>query len=138
MIQLLLHLFGDYFLQSDWMALDKDKDDWRCFVHVILYTFPFLLITQSTPVLFIILSTHFFIDRYGLVKYLIYLKNHINPSFSYYPWKYCNETGYLDKVGRTGNNIDPCIRPKFITVWLYIISDNTLHLACNFFALHKL
>lgn len=131
MNQLLLHILGDYFLQSDWIALNKSKKSLQCLIHCIIYTIPFLVLTQSIWALLFIFGSHFIFDRFSLVKYIIWLKNHLNPTFSYYPFDKCSVTGYYDDWN--SSNVDS--RPKFITTWLYIISDNSVHLACNLFAL---
>lgn len=38
MTQLLLHLWGDYILQSDWMATNKTRNHWAAAVHAGCYT----------------------------------------------------------------------------------------------------
>lgn len=149
---LLCHLLGDYVLgQSDWMAMNKNKQTIPCLVHVLLYTSFFLLLTVSWKALLFIAATHFIIDRFPIiVKRIIWLKNHLNPTLSYPPFEYCDTTGYYDDspyntkkielrfVGQ--NKIQDGIeygQPRlfFITMWLYIITDNTLHLICNLIAL---
>ena len=168
MNQLLCHLFGDFFLQSDWMALNKSKRSWPCLVHVCLYALPFLLLTHSWKALAIIAGTHFIIDRFGVARYLIWLKNHLD-LHGFPPWKLCSRTGYFDErtedeftvnfttaLSQSGNVVVPpkefdekmdllqaymaakkthAPRPLFITVWLTIIADNSLHLFFNFLAL---
>lgn len=59
MEQLLIHLFGDYFLQTDKQALNKKKSSWQCFLHILTYSLPFLLIGSWKAVL-VIGITHFF------------------------------------------------------------------------------
>ncbi len=144
MLQLLIHLLGDFVLQSDYMALKKNENTTRCFIHVVLYTIPFLILTLAWKALLVIFVTHFLIDRFGLPKYLIYAKNHINPQLRYHPWKFCNKTGYFDTpINSVDDFVDRRylvdseeeIRPIWITVWLYIITDNGLHLAFNYLAL---
>jgi len=136
MEQIIAHMFGDYILQSDWMAINKSKKTWPCVVHVVLYTACFLFITTSVKALVIIAITHFVIDRFGLARYLVWLKNHIAPKSymktfkdcdiewqrRYQPWRNCTMTGYDDS------------RPVWLTVWLTIAADNTLHLLCNYAA----
>jgi len=143
MEQLLIHTFGDYVFQSDWMALNKGKRSIPCLVHVLLYTACFLLLTTSWKALLVIGGTHFIIDRFPvIVRKLIWYKNHINPTMSY-PWyEYCDSTGYFDdspyntcqegQVGFGGK------RHFYITIWLYIITDNLLHLSINYMALKYL
>lgn len=134
MNQLLAHLIGDYFLQSDYCALNKTKRHFPCFLHCVLYTLPFLFLTQNFWALFLIFFTHFIEDRWSLIKYVIWFKNHINPKLSYYSFDKCSVTGYYD----TWLNENYEARPKFITTWLYIISDNAYHLLCNFLILKYL
>lgn len=115
MIQLLLHLLGDYFLQNDWMALNKSKYNllgwYTCLLHCWLYAFPFGMYYQSWSIFTLVFATHFLIDKFGLAVYVTRLMN----------W---NWDGYL------GFDED---RPKFITVWIHIIRDNSMHIACNYF-----
>lgn len=128
MEQLLVHLAADYYFQSDWMALNKNKCSIPCLVHCLLYTLPFLLLTQNILALTLIFATHFIQDRWGIIKYLIWYKNRIGPDWSYPSYDKCSVTGYYDDW----TNECKTARPKFITTWLYIISDNTYHLICNF------
>ncbi len=135
--QLLAHFWGDYILQSDWMALNKSRENKPCLVHVTLYTLCFLFVTTSWKALLVIWLTHFWIDRFGLARYLVWAKNHMGPIVSpasqneapvywnsrYPSWEMCKKTGYEDA------------RPMWITVWLTIVADNTLHVTCNYLAI---
>jgi len=132
MEQLLIHLFGDYWLQSDWMALNKTKQTLPCSVHCFIYTLPFLLFTDNILALFLIFATHFVEDRWSLVKYFIWFKNHANPTLTYPSFDKCSVTGYYD----TWNPDNKDGRPNWITTWLYIITDNSYHLLCNFLILN--
>ena len=142
MEQLLAHLVGDYCLQSDWMANKKTSSSWPAFVHAIVYTLPFLLLTQEHLALWFICATHFAIDRWRLAKYVCYVKNFLAPRKTvtdvppppdmdgaqeierwWYSWKECTATGYHRD------------RPAWLAVWLLIITDNTMHLLCNYAAL---
>ena len=130
---LLCHFVGDYYLQSDWMALNKNKQTIPCLVHVILYTLCFLPFV-SWPALAVIGVSHFIIDRFS-IKRFIWFKNHLNPKFEYPPFDQCNITGYYDKRvdeldAKTLATYGPG-RPVHLTLMLYIVSDNTLHLICN-------
>lgn len=49
MPQLLAHLFGDYILQSDWMANNKTKWSWPALVHALLYSLCFVPMLWTTP-----------------------------------------------------------------------------------------
>jgi len=116
MIELILHLWGDYIIQNNWMATNKTKytlEGWiACLVHCITYTLPFLLLTSSWKALLIIFITHFFIDKFRLAIYLTKLKN----------WSF-TPTGF------------PIETPAYITFWLVIIIDNILHITINYLTL---
>lgn len=115
--QLLAHVVGDYFLQSDYMALNKKDRVLPCLAHVLLYTLPFLLLTTSAAALAVIAGTHFAIDHWNLARYPIWLKNKVLGGSK--PWKDCQMTGF-----------DP-ERPIWLSVWLTIIVDNTIHIIIN-------
>ncbi len=124
MEQLLLHLFGDYITQSDWMAQNKTKASFPAFVHALVYSLPFLLLTMHIPALLCIVGTHFLIDRFRLARYVVFAKNFLG--WPWPKWNDCNATGY------------PSERPAWLAVWLLIIADNTLHLVINYAALRWL
>jgi len=145
MEQLLCHVFADYCTQSDWMALNKSKRTWPCLVHVLLYTACFLVLTTSWKALLVIGGVHFLLDRFPIIiKRLIWSKNHLNPNGTYPPFEYCNTTGYYDdspyNTVPTGLFVGKENQPRHfcITVWLYIITDNFLHLLTNYLALKYL
>lgn len=114
--QIVAHLVGDYILQSHWMATEKTKQHVAAAVHAVCYTLPFALITQSTAALAIICGTHFLIDRYRLARFVVWIKNG--------PWLPQTATGYQDDV------------PPWLSVWLLIWADNTLHIIINGLAIH--
>ena len=126
MPQLLAHLFGDYLVQSDWMAIEKRRESYPCFVHCLFYTLCFWPLLWHDPfrwATLVIFGSHFLIDRFGLARYLVWAKNYLAPHGSNPPWRVCSATGY------------PPERPAWMTVWLTIVADNTLHLLCNYLAL---
>ena len=152
MIQLILHLIGDYLMQSDWMAQNKTKAFWPAYVHATVYALPFLMLPAAwhhheLPFV-VILLTHFLIDRYRLARYVVWAKNLLGPTVLWDcevydkgritadkvwhgwartpPFYVCKATGY------------PPSRPDWLAVWLLIIADNTLHLAINYAALRWL
>jgi hypothetical protein len=138
MEQLIAHLVGDYVLQSQWMANNKDRENLPCLLHCLLYTACFLALTGSWKALLVIGVTHFLIDRFRLVRYLIWAKNWLTP-LGYYPWSACQSTGYLDVEQDPIGLKEPWDqRPIWLRVWLLIITDNTLHLALNYAALKYL
>lgn len=112
----LAHLVGDYLIQSHWMATQKTSRMWPAIVHGVTYTLPYVFVTQSLTALAIIASTHVIIDRYRLAKHVVWAKNQIGPKSSRPPH---TATGYADDV------------PAWMSVWLLIIADNTLHLLIN-------
>lgn len=140
---ILAHFVGDYLLQSDWMAREKTHAILPALAHALTYTVPFLLLTRSIPALLFIGGTHFLIDRFRLARYVCWAKNWLAPWPVCHsgnlcgaktehephrvpptkPWRDCAATGY-----------DPD-RPLWLTLWLLIITDNTLHVICNTIAL---
>jgi len=136
MDQMILHLLGDYVTQSDWMAQTKTKRSWPALCHALLYGLPFLLIGSLGAVAVIVVS-HFAIDRWRLIRYVIWLKNHLSPRMTHdrraahvdvwwSSWNECRATGYHESS------------PAWLAVWLMIAADNTLHLAINAAALRWL
>jgi hypothetical protein len=121
MEQLLAHLVGDYMLQTDWMATQKTKKWYPAAVHAFFYTLSFFLLTNSALALFVIMVSHYFIDRYRLAVYFIFFKNKITSP--HLRWSDCKETGF------------PKSRPISLSRILVIITDNTIHLLINFAAL---
>ena len=109
--QLVIHAVGDYIIQNDWMAQNKTKRSWPCIVHVVTYTLPFLFLTQSWLALAVICGTHFLIDRFGLARYVVWIKNGW--------WHPLTAHGFAKE------------RPDFIAWWLLIIVDNILHVLIN-------
>ena len=144
--QLLCHLWGDFVVQTDWMAMNKSKRSIPCLVHVLIYTSMFLFLTTSWKALLVIGGTHYIIDRYpSIIRHIIWLKNHGNPKFRYPAFKYCDVTGYFDdcefnsaKPDFTTPNWYGQPRLFGVTIWLYIITDNLFHLTINFLALKYL
>lgn len=112
--QIVAHLVGDYILQSHWMAQNKAKQSFAAAVHAVSYTLPFLLLTQSIAAIAFIVGTHFLIDRFRLARFVVWFKN--GYAFS---GGIVTGTGYKDDV------------PPWLSVWLLIIADNTLHIICN-------
>jgi hypothetical protein len=124
MLQLLLHLIGDYLTQTDWMAKNKTKSSLAAGAHAVVYSIPFLILSPSISAFSVILTTHFLIDRFRLARFVVFAKNKItNPSLK---WSDCSATGYHKDD------------PAWLTVWLLIAADNTLHLTINYFALSYL
>lgn len=135
---LILHLVGDYVLQSHWMAQNKAQYTHAALAHAFCYSLPFLLIGSFSAVA-VIAASHFLVDRFRLARYVVWLKNTIlmppalRKEGNYYRaeeedwrWFHCRETGY------------PPNTPQWLAVGLLIVADNTIHLICNYAALHYL
>lgn len=117
---LLAHLFGDYVLQSHWMAQAKTSRWTPALLHAGVYTACYLPVTRSVVALVLIGGTHLVIDRYRLARYVVWAKNHLAPAGARPPaWAECSATGYAPDV------------PAWLAVWLLIVADNALHLAIN-------
>lgn len=176
MPQLLAHLFGDYLLQSDWMAQNKTKRGWPALVHALLYSLCFLWLCRVpvdysgwsfvpvgnqrwTPWL-VIFGTHFLIDRYRLARYVVWAKNWLGAPKVWIRTKAEHRaefgdnwhgnssvytTLYQEPVRRINAPLSACKRHGYaddsepwMSIWLLIIADNTLHLAINYAALRWL
>lgn len=115
MEQLIAHLVGDFILQTDKQAMTKKHDFKQALIHSITYTIPFLFITLSIPALLVICLTHAIIDHN---KFIEAFRRKLNGTTT--------ETGFAEE------------RPAFITIWINIIADNTLHLLINYLAIKYL
>ena len=124
MEQLILHLLGDYVLQTDWMAQHKTKRISVAIIHSALYALPFLLLTHSVMALSVIFATHVISDRYRLARFVVYAKN-----------KATNRTLRWAEVSATGYPRDT---PPWLAFMLLMIVDNTMHITINYVALRWL
>ncbi len=61
---LICHGWGDFLLQSSWMAKNKYDRWWPAIAHAAVYTTCFLPLTQDIRELAIIGGTHLLIDHY--------------------------------------------------------------------------
>jgi hypothetical protein len=156
MPQLLCHLFGDYILQSDWMAQNKTKAHWPAFVHALIYSLLFLPLCWNHGfhglAWNVIFLTHFLIDRYRLARYVVWAKNWMGPKNIWFCNYGCHRAGTDDyNPGKCGScrkvrNVPlsecptgyPPTVPPWMAVWLLILADNTLHLSLNYLALRYL
>lgn len=120
---LLAHLVGDYVVQSHWMATGKTSRALPAAAHAASYTACFLPLTRSWKALAVIGGTHYLIDRYRLAKHLTWAKNQAAPA--------------ADRPGHTATGYSEAL-PDWLTFWLLIITDNTVHLTINHLALEKL
>jgi hypothetical protein len=120
--ELLAHLVGDYLVQSDWMANEKLRRHGPALLHAASYTMCFVPITRNWRALAVIGGTHFVIDRWRLARHVTWVKNQAAPR------------RYRPPHTATGHSTD---RPDWLTGWLLIIADNTMHLAINRWALSR-
>jgi hypothetical protein len=116
--QLVAHAVGDYVLQSHWMASEKTRRHLPAAAHALLYGLPFALFV-SPAALAVIVGTHFAIDRWRLARHVVWLKNFMAPPGTNPSWQECKATGYPPDV------------PPWLSVWLMIAADNTLHILIN-------
>jgi hypothetical protein len=116
--ELLCHLAGDFWLQNHWMATRKTSSSRAAAIHALFYTLPFLFLTWNPLAIAIITGTHFAIDRFRLARYWAAF------------WGIGQASWLQRKMGQTVS-----ATPDFLAVWLLIITDNTIHLTINHFAL---
>lgn len=123
--QLVLHGVGDYILQSHWMASEKTEKSLPAAVHSVTYVLPFLFLTTDWLPLLVMATTHFFIDRFRLARYVVWFKNLAAPKKYRLPLDYC-PTGY------------PNTTAPYLATWLLIIADNLIHIGINALCLNYL
>lgn len=117
---LLAHLAGDYLLQTNHQAAEKLHAWPPALLHAATYTACHLPLTRSPWRLAVIGGTHAVIDRYRLARHVVWLKNQAAPA------RHRNghtATGYGDDV------------PVWLSTFLLIAADNTIHLLLNAAAL---
>lgn len=125
MNQTLAHLLGDYVLQNDWEALNKTSRWLPAFTHAAKYTAAFLPVTKSPKALAVIGGTHLLIDHYRVAIPLSWAKNQIGVPQDY-RYEYSRDNaGYAQD------------KPAWMSVWLMIIADNTLHMLINDWAVKR-
>ncbi len=153
MLQLILHLLGDYLLQSEAMAACKrNSSAWAGF-HAVTYALPFWLLQPSWSAWAVICASHFLIDRCGLARHVIWAKNIVLGLWPKWlcrtlarpkpasaaarasrleewggdcrrlAWSNCKATGY------------PADLEPWLAATLLMIADNTIHLLINWSAL---
>jgi hypothetical protein len=124
--QLFAHLVGDYVLQSDWMALKKRTSFIAALVHALVYSLPFLVLQPSIAAWLVIMFTHLLIDHLALARYVCFAKNFLAPVSEWPKWEDTNPTGYHKD------------KPVWMSTWLFILADNTMHIIINYAALRWL
>ena len=124
MEQLLLHLFGDYVTQTDWMARTKLRTSFAALCHAVVYSLPFLLLSPSLAAIAVIAVSHFLIDRFRLARHVAFAKNKLTGW--HLKWADCSASGFPPEV------------PAGHAFWLMTLIDNTMHLSINYAALRWL
>jgi hypothetical protein len=94
------HLFGDYLLQNDWMALHKKQSAFRCAVHCAIWTLAVCVAASwwSPLVIALLFVTHFAQDHTNVVAW------------------------WMDTVGQKQFRTGPC------APWSSIVVDNVWHI----------
>jgi len=115
---LVCHLVGDYLLQTKKMAMYKVRDFIWTNIHAFVYTLPFIFWLRVSPQAAVtIYVTHIIIDRFSLARYLMIAKG--SPPNDVYVY----DDGFKYPI-YSGN--------LFL---VYVVTDNTLHLLINYFAI---
>lgn len=121
MLLLILHLIGDYITQTDRMASEKLYRGRMALLHAFIYSVPFYIFLDLSVIAFLVIFlSHAIIDRYRLAKYVIFGRNWLHDRSL--KWEDCKATGFHKD------------KPIWMTTWLMIITDNTLHLTINYLA----
>lgn len=187
--QILAHLWGDFVLQGHWMATNKRTSHFAAFIHCLLYSLCFLpFVCVQLPLeeyslwphplglgatcygtycvrwlpLLVIFGTHFLIDRYGLARYVVWLKNQIGPRSRMETMAEAVERmktlGQMPSRFKCGTMLPvrphrinlyrtwkecsatgfPPEVPIWLSTWLLIIVDNVIHITINGIALRYL
>jgi hypothetical protein len=105
------------------MAKEKTSRTWPAIVHAVFYTAGFALLTFDWRALLLIGASHLLIDRFRLARHVCWAKNFLAPRSWWKPWAECSGTGYHKE------------QVPWLSVWLMIVADNTMHLVINAFAL---
>jgi len=122
--QIVAHLVGDFFLQSDFMAVNKKERILPCLAHVLSYAVPFIFLAPSLLAMLVIIGSHFVIDHWDLPQRAIWAKNWLlSPPSERKTWESCSFTGMSPD------------RQVWLTMWIMIIVDNTFHIIINALAL---
>ena len=129
---LLGHLMGDYLFQTEWMAMNKSKNNMEgvkaAIVHCLLYTFAVCLFMWNFQPIWIcaVYLSHFPIDKFALgEKYMHYLKGKGMKDYVKKDndnWKSINNLNRYD-----------VLEGGFTSV-VYTVTDNTMHLILMYLA----
>lgn len=148
------------------MATEKTKRSIAALCHVLMYMLPFLFLQPSWPALFVIVSSHFVIDRWRLARCVVWAKNWLAPFWltrvQYLHPDGSTTEGFVSgkspirdakRMGQGASFSVHAINPRwsackatgyspdtppFLAVWLLIIVDNIMHVVINGLALKYL
>lgn len=123
MKRLLAHLVGDYVLQSHEEAVEKTERWAPAITHAIKYTAAFVPLTRSVKALAVIGGTHAVLDHYRLAKHVNFAKNQV-----------AHERHRPKDLTNAGM---PASVPSGLAIALMILTDNTIHLLINEWALDR-
>jgi hypothetical protein len=117
---ILAHLTGDYAVQSNWMARNKQARWAPAIAHGAAYTLPHLAVTRSPAALAVIGGTHTILDHYDVAARIVWARNFLAPRRNWRTWQECR--------GNCGSGPDT---PRGLATAIKIVVDNTVHLAIN-------
>lgn len=119
----LAHLVGDYLLQTHYEAVEKTNSWTPAMTHAAKYTAAFVPLTRNPKALLTIGVTHAILDHYRLAKHVNFVRNQVVPK----------EYRSVDLA----NAGSPKSAPPGLAMALMIITDNTIHMLINEWALNK-
>lgn len=123
MKSLLAHLAGDYIFQSHYEAIKKTESWTPAITHAAKYTAAFLPLTRNPKALATIGLTHLVLDHYRLAKHVNWLRNQAAPKEF--------------RAKDLSNAGSPAEVPVGLATALMFITDNTIHMMINEWALTK-
>lgn len=123
MKRLLAHLVGDYILQTHYEAVEKVNDWVPATTHGVKYAAAFLPLTRNPKALAVIGGTHIVLDHYRLAKHVNWLRNQAAPK--------------AYRAEDLTNGGSPAIVPGGLATALLFITDNTIHMLINEWALDR-
>ena len=119
----LAHLVGDYLFQTHYEAVEKTAHWTPAITHATKYAAAFLPLTRDPRALLVIGGTHAILDHYRLAKHVNWLRNQAAPK------------AYRAEGLTNGGSPDSV--PTGLATALLFITDNTIHMLINEWALSK-
>lgn len=108
MIQLILHLLGDYVFQNQWMTENKTKKSLKgifaALLHSLIYSILFFIFLINWKGLIVIFISHLIIDKYDIARLWVRIINNAG-------------------------------KRKVVNNGIRIVVDNTFHLIINYFVI---